>query len=90
MNIEKNVPIPTTRIKNNKHVNIARKMDVGDSVFIKAFEEDVGKFHDYGGKTNTIANNFANAIKRIGNKASVRIVRDDEGTLLGFRVWRTE
>ncbi len=88
MDIEKNIPIPTTRIKNNKHVNIARKMEIGDSVFIKAFEEDVGQFHDYSGKTHGMAMNFANAVNRIGNKASVRIVRDDDGTLLGFRVWR--
>jgi len=90
MEIEKNIPIPTTRIKNNKHVNIARKMNVGDSIFIKAVEEDIGKYADYNRETHAIANNFANALRRLNKKATVRISRDDDGTLLGFRVWRTE
>ena len=85
--IEQNIPIPTDK---SKHIGKARLMDIGDSVFIKAVKEDIGQFADYNRETRKIAMNFANALRRIGMKATMRIVRDDDDVLLGFRVWRVE
>ena len=90
MNIEKNIPIPNESIRQTKYKGIVEKMNVGDSIFIKAFEEDIGKFADGSLKTREETKKFANALKKLNRKSTVRIMRDEDGTLLGFRVWRTE
>ena len=83
LKIEQNIPIPSKQ-RNQKYMNKARLMDIGDSVFIKAVKEDIGQFADYNRETRKIAMNFANALRRIGMKATMRIVRDDDDVLLGF------
>lgn len=85
--IEQNIPIPTA---NGRHNSKAILMDIGDSVFIEVVKSDIGQFADYNRETRKIAMNFANALRRIGMKATMRIVRDDDDVLLGFRVWRVE
>ena len=83
--IEQNIPIPTA---NGRHNSKASLMDIGDSVFIEVVKSDIGQFADYNRKTRKIALNFANALRRLKMKSTIRIVRDDDGVLLGFRVWR--
>ena len=89
LKIEQNIPIPSKQ-KNGKHMGKARLMDIGDSVFIEAVKADIGQFADYNRETRKIAMNFANALRRVGMKSTMRIVRDDDNVLLGFRVWRVE
>jgi len=90
MEIEKNIPIPINKNRQTKYKGIVKKMYVGDSIFIKAFDEDIGKFADGNRKTREEAKKFANALIKLGRKTTMRIMRDDDGTLLGFRVWRIE
>tara|TARA_R110000824_G_scaffold67199_4_gene174025 strand:+ start:310 stop:585 length:276 start_codon:yes stop_codon:yes gene_type:complete len=89
LKIEQNIPIPSIQ-KKCKYMSKARLMDIGDSVFIEAVKEDIGQFADYNRETRKTALNFANALRRLGMKSTMRIVRDDDGVLLGFRVWRVE
>jgi hypothetical protein len=88
MKIEQNIPIPTSTFKNTKHTGKASLMDIGDSVLIEAVKEDVEQYADYNRETRKIALNFCNALKRLKMKGLMRIVRDENGVLLGFRVWR--
>tara|TARA_Y100001938_G_C7735914_1_gene256982 strand:+ start:53 stop:319 length:267 start_codon:yes stop_codon:yes gene_type:complete len=88
MKIEKNIPIPQNKMSKNEH--FARQMEIGDSVFFDVVEEDLGKYHDYTGKTQRNACGFVRILKKCGMKATVRIARDENHKLLGFRVWRVE
>ena len=90
MEIEKNIPIPKEKNRKTKYKGVVEKMNIGDSIFIKAFDEDIGKFADGSLKTREEAKKFANALIKLGRKTTMRIMRDDDGTLLGFRVWRIE
>ena len=90
MDIEKNIPIPKENVRQTKYKGVVEKMNVGDSIFVKAFEEDIGKFADGSLKTREEVKKFANALKKLSRKSTVRIMRDDDGTLLGFRIWRIE
>jgi len=89
LKIEQNIPIPSIQ-KNVKYMSKARLMDIGDSVFIEAVKEDIGQFADYNRETRKITLGFANALRRLGMKSTMRILRDDDGVLLGFRIWRVE
>tara|TARA_R100001082_G_C4221990_1_gene99624 strand:+ start:51 stop:317 length:267 start_codon:yes stop_codon:yes gene_type:complete len=88
MKIEKNIPIPQKKMSKNEHV--VRQMEIGDSVFFDVVEEDLNRHHDYTGKTHSNALAFVRILKKCGMKAIVRIARDENHKLLGFRVWRVE
>ena len=88
MKIEKNIPIPQKKMSKNEHV--VRQMEIGDSVFFDVVEEDLNRHHDYTGKTQSNAYAFVRVLKKCGMKSIVRIVRDENHKLLGFRVWRVE
>lgn len=84
--IEQNIPIPTNTI--NKYESKAKLMDIGDSVFFHADPKDLNRHHDYNGFTRSKAMNLTNALRKLNKKGTMRIFRDEDHKLLGFRVWR--
>ena len=83
MKIEKNVKPPEYNSYNNKFESIARKMEIGDSVFFDFKEKDVFPVSD--------AQKLFNRIKKIYGKGSGRTARfnsNSDSERIGIRVWR--
>tara|TARA_Y100000114_G_C11517072_1_gene211727 strand:- start:80 stop:337 length:258 start_codon:yes stop_codon:yes gene_type:complete len=83
MKIEKNVEPPEYNSYNNKFESIAKKMEIGDSVFFDFKEDNVFPVSD--------AQKLFNRIKKIYGKGSARTARINPNSgseRLGIRVWR--
>ena len=83
MKIEKNITPPEHNSYNNKFENIAKKMEIGDSVFFDFKEDNVCPVSD--------SKKLFNRIKKIYGKGSARTARFNSNSgseRLGIRVWR--
>ncbi len=82
MKIEKNITPPEYNWYNNKFESIAKKMEIGDSVF---FDQKDGLF------PVSDAQKLFNRIKKIYGKGSGRTARFNSNSgseRIGIRVWR--
>lgn len=82
MKIEKNITPPKYNWYNNKFESIAKKMEIGDSVF---FDKKDGLF------PVSDAQKLFNRIKKIYGKGSGRTARfnsNSDSERIGIRVWR--
>jgi hypothetical protein len=70
--IEKNVPLPTTRLAHNSLTATLRIMEPGDSIVVPRL-----------GATHKILSSAACAAKRIGIKVATRKISDTH-----LRIWR--